>query len=76
MYVVLTFDEFSKLTESSKKNKKLELFVDSLNHELELKAHEIDIAKKTRSEDVIKNLKYEYSGMLFVKDIFNVTMND
>lgn len=76
MYVVLTFDEFSKLTESSKTNKKLELFVDSLNNELELKAHEIDIAKKTRSEDVIKNLKYEYSGMISVKDIFNITMND
>ena len=76
MYVVLTFDEFSKLTESSKTNKKLELFVDSLNHELELKAHEIDNAKKTRSWEVINNMKCEYSGMLFVKDIFNITMND
>lgn len=72
MYIVLTIDEFSKLTESSKANNKLELFVDSLNHELELKAHEIDIAKRTRSEDVIKNLKHEYSGMLFVKDILTL----
>ena len=55
MYVVLTFDEFSKLKESSKANKKLELFIDSLNNELEVKAHEIDIAKKTRSWEVIKN---------------------
>lgn len=76
MYVVLTFDEFSKLKESSNTNKKLELFVDSLNHELELKSHEIEIAMKTRSADVINNLKYEYSGMMLVKDIFNVTMND
>lgn len=72
MYVVLTFDEFSKLKESSKANNKLELFIDSLNNELELKAREIDIAKKTRSWEVIKNMKYEYSGMLLV----NVTMND
>lgn len=76
MYVVLTLDEFSKLKESSKANKKLELFIDSLNNELELKAREIDVAKKTRSWEVIKNMKYEYSGMLLVKDIFNATMND
>ena len=73
MYVVLTLDEFSKLKES---NRKLELFIDSLNHELELKKHEIDVSKKVKSEDVVKNLRYEYSGMLFVKDIFNITMSD
>lgn len=73
MYIVLTVAEFDKLKES---NNKLKLFEDSLNHELELKAHEIDISKKTRSYDVITNLKNEYSGMLFVKDIFNITMSD
>lgn len=73
MYVVLTLDEYSKLKETSRK---LELFIDSLNHELELKTHEIDISKKFKSNDVVKNLRYEYSGMLFVKDIFNITMND
>lgn len=76
MYVVLTLDEFSKLTESSKANNKLGLFVDCLNKELELKENEIDVAKKTRSKDVIKKLEYEYSGMLFVKHIFNLTTND
>lgn len=69
MYVVLTFDEFSKLKESSKK---LEIFVYSLNHELELKAHEIGIAQKTASEDVVNNLTHEYSGMLFVKHILTL----
>ena len=73
MYVILNFDEFSKLKES---DRKLKLFVDSLNKELELKAHEIDTSKKTRSYDVITNLKNEYSGMLFVKDIFNSTISD
>lgn len=73
MYVVLTLDEFRKLKES---NRKLELFIDSLNNELELKKHEIDLSKKVKSEDVVKNLRCEYSGMLFVKDIFNITMSD
>lgn len=56
MYVVLTIDEYSKLKETSRK---LELFADSLNHELELKTHEIDISKKFKSDDVVKNLRYE-----------------
>nr|DAF57654.1 MAG TPA: hypothetical protein [Podoviridae sp. ctpVv1] len=73
MYVVLTLDEYSKLKETSRK---LDLFIDSLNHELELKTHEINISKKFKSDDVVKNLRYEYSGMLFVKDIFNITMSD
>ena len=73
MYVFITIDEFKKLKES---NRKLELFKDSLNHELYLKRRDIGIAQKTISEDVINNLIYEYSGMLFVKHIFNITMND
>ena len=67
MYVVITIDELNKLKES---NRKLELFKDSLDHELELKRRDIAIAQKTLSEDVINNFIYEYSGMLFVKHIF------
>lgn len=69
MYVVITIDELNKLKES---NSKLELFKDSLNHELELMRRDIDIAQKTASDDVVNNLKYEYSGMLFVKDILTL----
>lgn len=73
MYMVLTVAEFNKLKES---NRKLELFKDSLNHELELKRRDIGVAQKTLSEDAINNFIYEYSGMLYVKHIFNITMND
>lgn len=69
MYVVITIDELNKLKES---NSKLELFKDSLNHELELMRRDIDIAQKTASDYVVNNLKYEYSGMLFVKDILTL----
>lgn len=73
MYVVITIDEFNKLKES---NRKLGLFKDSLNHELKLRLRDIRIAQKTISEDVVNNLIYEYSGMLFIKHIFDITMND
>lgn len=69
MYVVITIDELNKLKES---NRKLELFKDSLNHELELMRHDIGIAQKTASEDVVNNLTHEYSGMLFVKHILTL----
>ena len=73
MDVVLTLDEFIKLKES---DSKLQLFIDSLNHELELKEQEIYISQKYKSEDIVNKLRYEYYGMKFVKDIINITMSD
>lgn len=73
MYVVLTLDEYNKMKETSRK---LGLFTDSLNNELELKKREIGFYSKTKSEDAVKNLKQTYSGMLFVKDILDIAMSD
>lgn len=73
MYVVLTFDEYSKLKKASNM---LELFVDSLNDELKLKKCDIDLYTRMKKEGVVNKLKQEYSGMLFAKDILNIVMSD
>ena len=67
MYVILSNEEYEGLTQTPGK---ASLFIDSLENELRLKQDDIKVYEDIGSEDIVNNLRHEYSGMLFVKNIF------
>ena len=67
MYVVLTNEEYEGLVQTPGKTS---LFMDSLENELRLKKDDIKAYKEIGNEDIANNLKHEYNGMLFAKDMF------
>lgn len=44
--------------------------MDSLENELRTKKDDIKVYEEIGNDDIANNLRHEYSGMLFVKDIF------
>lgn len=67
MYVILSNEEYEELVQTPGK---ASLFIDSLENELRLKQDDIKVYEEIGSEDIVNNLRHEYSGMLFVKNIF------
>lgn len=67
MYVILSNEEYEGLVQTPGK---ASLFIDSLENELRLKQDDIKVYEQIGSKDIVNNLRHEYSGMLFVKNIF------
>lgn len=67
MYIVLTQEEYGKLSSTKGMTN---LFIDKLENELKLKKDDIKLHERMGDKVVVNNLKYEYSGMLFVRDMF------
>lgn len=67
MYVILSNEEYESLIQTPGK---ASLFMDRLENELRLKKDNIEVYEQIGSKDIANNLRHEYSGMQFVKDIF------
>lgn len=67
MYVVLTQEEYDKLTAETSK---ISLFIDSLNTELSLKKDDINVYKEIGDKNITNDLSREYEGMMLVRNLF------
>ena len=67
MYIVLTQEEYGKLSGT---RGMVNLFMDKLENEIKSKKEDIELYKRMGDKVVVNSLKYEYSGMLFVRDMF------
>ena len=72
MYYILNQDEYDELCQASGK---IELFRDSVKHELQLKRNDIDTYSQIEdNKDCVNLMKHEYSGMILVREIFEKIM--
>lgn len=67
LYVILTKEEYDNLVNEIGK---AELFINSLNDELNLKFDDIQAYKQIGSKDIVNKLQNQYTGMLLARDIF------
>lgn len=67
LYVILTKEEYDNLVNEAGK---AELFINSLNDELNLKFDDIQAYKQIGSKDIVNKLQNQYTGMLLARDIF------
>lgn len=65
--IILTKEEYDNLVNEVGK---AELFINSLNEELNLKFDDIQAYKQIGSKDIVNKLQNQYTGMLLARDIF------
>lgn len=67
MYIVLRKDEYDKLVHEESK---LSLFESTVEKELKKKKGTMKAYDEIGKEDIVNELKHEYTGMAFVRDMF------